>query len=51
MIMIYAFSLALKMGDDRRRAMYGGFNNDTLGHSDGRFKVADEPRAAKLKGN
>jgi hypothetical protein len=56
MIMIYVFPLALKMGDDRRRAMYDGFNNDTLGHSDGWVKVADEfvahtfagePRAAK----
>jgi hypothetical protein len=41
-MMIYVFPLALKMGDDRRRAMYDGFNNDTLGHSDAWVNVADE---------
>jgi hypothetical protein len=30
------------MGDDRRRAMYDGFNSDTLGHSHAWVKVADE---------
>jgi hypothetical protein len=56
MMMIHVFPLALKMGDDRRRAMYDWFNNDTLGYSDARVKVADEfvarafgeePRVAK----
>jgi hypothetical protein len=42
MIMIYIFPLALKMGDDRRRAMYDGFNSDILRHSDAWVKVADE---------
>jgi 3-phosphoglycerate kinase len=42
MIMIYIFPLVLKMGDDRRRAMYDGFNSDTLGHYDAWVKVADE---------
>jgi hypothetical protein len=54
--MIYIFPLALKMGDDRRRVMYDGFNNDTLVHSYAWVKVADkfvacafagEPRVAK----
>jgi hypothetical protein len=40
--MIYAFSLALKMGDEWRRAMYDGFNSDTLGQSDAWVKVAEE---------
>jgi hypothetical protein len=39
---IYVFPLALKMGDDRRRDMYDGFNSDTLGHSDALVKVVDE---------
>jgi hypothetical protein len=48
--------LALKMGDDRRRTMYNGFNSDTLGHSDAWVKFAGEfvartfagePRVAK----
>ena len=40
--MIYVFLLVLKMGDDRRRAMYDGFNSDTLGHFDAWVKVVDE---------
>jgi hypothetical protein len=56
MMMIYVFPLALKMGDDRKRAMHDGFNSDTLGHSDASVKVTDkfmacafagEPRVAK----
>ena len=44
------------MSDDRRRAMYDGFNSNTLGHSDAWVEVADEfvarafagePRVAK----
>jgi hypothetical protein len=29
MMMIYNFSLALKMGNDLRRSMYAGINSDT----------------------
>jgi hypothetical protein len=42
MMSIYVFPLALKMGDDRKRAMYDGFNSYTRGHSDAWVKVADE---------
>jgi hypothetical protein len=42
MMTIYVFSLALKMGDDRRRTMYDGFDSNTLGHSDAWVKIADE---------
>jgi hypothetical protein len=42
MMSIYVFPLALEMGDDRRRAMYDGFNSNTLGHFDAWVKVADE---------
>jgi hypothetical protein len=50
MIMIYVFPLALKMGDDRRRAMHNGFNSETLGHSDAWVKVADEFMARAFAG-
>jgi hypothetical protein len=36
------FSISFEMGDDRRRAMYDGFNSDTLGHYDAWVKVADK---------
>jgi hypothetical protein len=42
MMMIYVFSLALKMSDDRRRALYDGFNSNTPGYSNVWVKVADE---------
>lgn len=38
---VICLSLALQMGDDRRRAMYDGFS-DTLGHSNACVKVAEE---------
>ena len=49
------FSISFEMGDDRRRAMYDGFNSNTLGHSDAWVMVANEfvhafagqPRAVK----
>lgn len=42
MITLYVVCLALKMGDDRRRVMYDGFNSETLGHSNEWVKVKDE---------
>jgi hypothetical protein len=36
------FSISFEMGGDRRRAMYDGFNSDTLGHYDAWVKVADK---------
>jgi hypothetical protein len=42
MMVIYAFSLAFKIGDERRRDLYNGFNIDTLGHSNAWVKVADK---------
>ena len=42
MMMIYVLSLALKFGDNRRRAMYDGFNSDIMGHFDAWLKFANE---------
>jgi hypothetical protein len=39
------------MGDDRRRAMYDGFNSVTHGHSDAWVRVADEFVALTFAGD
>jgi hypothetical protein len=39
---ICVLSLALNKGDDRRRAMYDGFNSVTHGHSDAWVRVTDQ---------
>jgi hypothetical protein len=46
-----SFSLALNMSDDRRRAMYDGFNSVTHGHSDAWVRVADEFVALAFAGD
>jgi hypothetical protein len=46
-----SFSLALNMSDDRRRAMYDGFDSVTHGHSDAWVRVADEFMALAFAGD
>jgi hypothetical protein len=48
---ICVLSLALNMGDDRRRAMYDGFDSVTHRHSDAWVRVADEFVALAFAGD